>query len=128
MKRYDPLEPPDPKAWLDLDEDERILLVRAYHRRMHEKTPNPRLHAMFHVMVETQAAMGDETPVARTLERLQAEGLDRHDAVHAVGSVLAERTYAVLKGEEPDPELDLNEAYRAALEALTAEGWIEDYS
>jgi hypothetical protein len=42
---------------------------------------------VFHVIVENQAAQGLETPVRRTLARLQAEGLSRHDAVHAVGSI-----------------------------------------
>jgi hypothetical protein len=31
MDKYDPSVPPDPQAWLQLDEQERIDLVAAYH-------------------------------------------------------------------------------------------------
>ena len=74
-----------------------------------------------HVIVENQVVLGDEIPVRRTLERLRAEGLDRHDAVHAVGSVVAKRIYELLK--EGLPTGDPNEPYWAELESLTAEGW-----
>jgi hypothetical protein len=47
-----------------------------------------RAHAATHVVVENQAAMGDATAVPATLARLMREGLERHDAVHAIGSVL----------------------------------------
>jgi hypothetical protein len=33
--RYDALKTPDPEAWLDLDEQERIDQVIEYHRRHH---------------------------------------------------------------------------------------------
>jgi hypothetical protein len=66
------------------------VLVVDYHRRTRVKLPNQRLHAAIHVAVENQIAMGDELPVHGVLDRLQAEGLDRHDAIHAIGSALAE--------------------------------------
>jgi hypothetical protein len=47
-----------------------------------------RAHAANHVIVENQLAMGDATVVPATLARLMQEGLDRHDAIHAIGSVL----------------------------------------
>ena len=87
--RYDPLRTPDAEQWLDLDEMERMDLVADYHRRARIKLPNPRLHATLHVIVENQILLADETPVAATLERLLAEGLDRHDAIHAIASVLS---------------------------------------
>ena len=121
VKRYDPQHAPDPEAWLALDEAERTELVLQYHRRARVKLPNARLHATIHVVVENQVALGDEIPVRRTLERLRAEGLDRHDAVHAAGSVLAKRIYDLLK--EGVPGGDPNEPYWAELESLTAEGW-----
>ena len=119
--KYDPQRAPDPKTWLALDEEERIVLVLQYHRRARVRVPNARLHATIHVIVENQVALGDEIPVRRTLERLRAEGLDRHDAVHAAGSVLAKRIYDLLK--EGLPAGDPNEPYWAELESLTAEGW-----
>jgi len=33
VQHYDPLEAPDPEEWLELDEHERIELVRDYHGR-----------------------------------------------------------------------------------------------
>jgi len=65
--------------------------------------------------------MGDELPVERTLQRLQTDGLDRHDAVHAVGSVLAKHMYELMK--EGPPSGDPNVEYWAELEQLTAEDW-----
>ncbi len=119
--KYDPQRAPDPKTWLALDEEERIVLVLQYHRRARVRVPNSRLHATIHVIVENQVALGDEIPVRRTLERLRAEGLDRHDAVHAIGSVTAKHIYDLLK--EGPPAGDPNEPYWAELENLTAEGW-----
>jgi hypothetical protein len=49
-----------------------------------------KLHGLAHVMVENQIALGDPpVPAIReALVRLMGEGLDRHDALHAVGSVV----------------------------------------
>jgi hypothetical protein len=43
-----------------------------------------------HVVVENQVALGEVMRVPETLERLLDEGLDRHEAVYAIGSVLME--------------------------------------
>jgi len=122
MKKYDPDRPVDPKQWLALDEATRLDMILKYHRRAGDPLPNPQIHAHFHTIVETQVALGDETPVRATLDRLMAEGLDRHDAVHAIGSVLAEHIYDLLQGGTMDE--DPNPAYFAALEKLTAESWL----
>jgi hypothetical protein len=120
MKRYDPLTPPDPAQWLALDEQERMDLAEEYHRRARIRVP--KAHAIFHAVVESQIALGDEIPVRRTLERLMSEGLDRHDAVHAVGSVLAAHMYDLV--HQPDTGADPNKAYFDELEKLTAEDWL----
>lgn len=122
MVDYDPDIGPIPAEWLALDEGSRIALAAEYHRASDPSVPNLQLHAAFHATVETQVAMGDELPVRRTLERLMAEGLDRHDAIHAVGSVLAETMYEILK-TEGETETDPNPAYFAALNRLSAKGW-----
>jgi hypothetical protein len=69
------------------------------------------------------------------MERLMAEGLDRHDAVHAVASVVAEQMWEVLSdakeggrsrrkgGDRPTDSL-----YSAAVERLTAESWRREFS
>jgi len=123
MQRYDPLKAPDPGKWLALDEQERIDLVRDYHRRARIKLPDATLHAVVHAIVESQIALGDQLSVRRTAQRLMDEGLDRHDAIHAVGSVLSEFIFDILT--EPKLHAVPNAAYFAALERLTAEGWLQ---
>lgn len=54
----------------------------------------------------------------RTLERLLHEGLDRHDAVHAIGSVLSAHMYHIMK--EQDPGTDPNAAYYRAARDFAA--------
>lgn len=119
--RYDPDKHPDPKEWLALDEDDRLQGVREYHQKKRIRLPNARLHAVIHVIVENQVALGKEIPAKSTLLRLMREGLDRHDAVHAIGSALAAHLFDLLKIR---PEgTDLNAIYYAELRRLTAESW-----
>jgi hypothetical protein len=121
MTRYDPAVPPDPSEWLALDEQERIDLVRRFHRRARLKMPNATLHAAIHAIVENQLASSD-TRVHSTLERLIAEGLDRHDAIHAIASVLAGGIWTALR--EPPASNDLADSYYQDLEALSASTWL----
>jgi hypothetical protein len=125
LERYDPLRAPASQEWLDMGELSRIALVENYHRRAGIRLPNVRLHATFHVIVENQAALGDETPAAKTLERLMNEGVDRHEAIHAVASVLSGHIADVLSGSSLPS--DPNAPYHAALEKLTVESWRRDY-
>lgn len=122
MERYDPEMPPVPEAWLALDDDESVLLVKEFHRRSRERAPNAVLHASMHVVVENQIAMGDSLPVTATLERLISEGLDRHDAIHAVASVLAEHMYTLMK-KPGDVSGNPNQLYYDGLSRLTADDW-----
>ena len=120
--RYDASKAPDPQQWLELEELEHLDLVKRYHIRA--KLPvgeNERLHAAAHVIVETQVAMGDATAVPATLDRLMREGLDRHDAIHAIGSVLVGIFFDVAK--DPSKQIDINAAYGRELSELTAESW-----
>ena len=121
MVSYDPDTSPAPKEWLEADEGERIELVSAYHRRKKIKLPNLQLHAVVHVVVENQIALGEEM-VVNTLARLRAEGLDRHDAVHAIGSVLAENLYELMHENESATD-ELYRQYLERLQHLTAESW-----
>ena len=118
---YDPLVAPDPEEWLALEEDERIGMVMDFHRRARIRLPNAKAHAIAHAVVENQIAEGDALPVRRTLERLMDEGLDRHDAVHAIGMVVMGHINDLLKAGhvEGDPKLP----YFAELERLTADQW-----
>ena len=121
MKRYDPLEAPEAQEWLALDEKERIDLVLNYHCKARIRLPNAKVHAIVHAMVETQIALGDETPARRAVQRLINEGLDRHEAIHAIGWVLVEFMSDLI--DEPESRAEPNAPYFAALEQLTAEDW-----
>jgi hypothetical protein len=123
MKMYDPLKPPKPEEWQSLDEQERLDLVEGFHRRARIHVPNAKVHAVIHVIVENQFALGDELPVKRTVQRLMSEGLDRHDAIHAVGSVLIGHISDLLAAPEAEVGAAPNPLYYAALDQLTAKDW-----
>jgi hypothetical protein len=57
MRRYFPSKGPDPARWLALAEDDRIDLAMDAHRKERLDDGALRMHAMLHVMVETQLAM-----------------------------------------------------------------------
>jgi hypothetical protein len=122
MTTYNPKKTPDSAAWLALDELERIDLAAAHHRRIRARLPNLQLHATIHVVVENQLAEGTKT-VQDTLERLMDEGLNRHDAIHAIGSVLAGHIWSLLRDGAAEP--NTNEQYYHALRSLTAKKWME---
>ena len=105
MKRtmnYQPDKSPEPDKWLALDEAERVALIQAYHRRTRVKIPNPQIHATIHLIVENQLAEGLEV-VRETLDRLRAEGLDRHEAIHAIGWVPIQHLSNLMQATEPTP-------------------------
>ncbi len=120
MQSYDPMLELDPKRWGLLDEDERVDLVVKYHQEAGIELPDQYTHALLHVVVENQIAQGDETPVEAVLRRLTDENLDRHDAVHAIASILANHSFELMHGENAALG---NDEYYAELEKLTADKW-----
>ena len=72
-------------------------------------------------MVENQLALGEQV-VVETLARLQREGLSRHDALHAIGSVLAIDLYELMQ-ESSEPTGDTYRQYLERLQKLTAKNW-----
>jgi hypothetical protein len=72
--------------------------------------------------MEEQIATGNALTVP-TVERLQREGLTRHQAIHAVGEVLRRRVLAAIGGAEGLDEIgaDPVAALAADLNALTAD-------
>ena len=123
MQRYDPEVAPNSIDWLALDEGERALLVEQYHRdtriALPKRARSP--HATIHTIVENQLALDDQTIVRATLERLMRDGLARHQAVHAIGSVLIEYVHNLLHAKTPST--DGHAPYYAALQKLTSEKW-----
>ena len=120
--RYDPDTAPSASQWLALDEAQRIALVERSHDA---SSPNLRVHATIHATVETQIAMSLPS-VVDAVVRLRSQGLDRHDTIHAIGSVLAGLMWELLRGDvaEDDPSAK----YFAALDRLTAESWRCEYA
>src|SRR5262249_34865928 len=119
------LQSPSSSGSERMDEQERIRLVEQYHRRAVIRLPNVTAHAVIHAVIESQIALGDELPVRRTRERVMSEGLDRHDAIHAIGSVLAMHMHDLVSRRDAVSKTDANAAYYAALERLTAEEWLQ---
>jgi len=118
--QYEANDQPHSATWLELDETERVDAVMDYHRRakLIWKTSS---FTMTHVVVENQVALEEATTVPATLDRLMHEGLDRHDAIHAVGSILMTIVFDVLQA--PDAGGDINARYSRELATLTAAGW-----
>ncbi len=121
---YDPLNAPDPDDWQSMDEDERMMLVMEYHREAGVELPSEQVHAVVHVVVENQIALGDEMSAQATMERLMREGLDRHEAIHAVGSVLVDFVQALFCD---NVALGENEKYNEELKKLTAAEWLKTF-
>jgi len=77
------------------------------------------MHATIHLVIENQPAE-NKPPAARAARvRLMNEGLDRHEAMHAVGSVLSTWLFAVMKNNRPFD----NAAYCHDLDELSVESW-----
>lgn len=120
MNDYDPENPPDPEEWLALDEAERARLVERYYAHEGGYGGSLDVHARVHATIETQLAE-QVTPVKAAFVRLRDNGLSRHDAIRAIGSVLARRIRRI-----DDPEnltSGPNREFFSALETLTADTW-----
>jgi len=120
LNRYDPDHAPNPEQWLALDEAVRIHLADEYDRVKRIKLPNVKAHAVFHAIVENQIAENLES-VVRTMGRLTAEGLSRHESIHAIASVLAEHINELFNAKADEKHSAA--IYGAAVERLTARGW-----
>ena len=123
---YDPETQPNAEAWLELDEQDRITLAERYHRRAKIDLPNVKAHAVFHAIVENQVALGLEC-VVRAVPRLVKQGLSRHDAIHAIASVLADHLYEQANSKTEDTAEVVQARYDSAVERLTANEWHAKY-
>jgi hypothetical protein len=93
-----------------------------YHRRAKQQVgQDKKLHAISHVIVDNQVAAGDATVVPATFNRLMLEGLSRHDAIHAIASVLMGIIFDMIKN--PGKQMDINAQYGRELGELTAACW-----
>lgn len=121
MKKYDPSKSQSAGKWLSLSEQERIDLVVEYHENSDEPIPesNWDAHAVIHCVIENQIALEVE-PVEDTLEKLIRQGLERHEAIHAIGAMMNEDIFITLQNNTP---FDMT-SYRRRLKKLTAKRWL----
>jgi hypothetical protein len=114
---YNPATQPDAAAWLSWPEAERIRLVMLFHASQRIKLASGKAHAAMHVIVENQIASGFG-PTVRAMDRLQQQGQARHEALHAVGAVVAEHLHALLSGDVPADAESSQQRLNAAIDAL----------
>lgn len=123
MEKYDPINPIDSEKWLGLDEATQIELVRDFHAKLGFEMPIDALerHSSIHVIVENQLAMEVEL-IPETIAKLTRQGLDRHEAIHAIGAIISEDIFDLFKGniEKFSPT-----KYRRKLEKITAKRWLK---
>ena len=98
------------RAWAEHPEYERFRDTE----ELTKEGTNPRLHVIFHSIVERQLAANDPPETAEALKRLMKRGWDRHDAIHAIGAHVAKLIWATMKKKKPAD----NEAYRRELNKL----------
>jgi hypothetical protein len=122
---YDPRRAPDKDRWMASDELERLVAVR----RVHVTPPLPHdlprsldAHVAVHAVIETQLATGDPPEAQRALGRLLSEGVSRHDAIHAIGTVFASAVWEISQGKPTNFDA---EAYKRALGELDYAQWRE---
>ena len=78
---------------------------------------NPIIHIMGHQTVENQLAQDDPKEVRQTIRQLMRQGYTRHQAIHAVGGVVMDEIWNILKEKRPFDE----ERYLRGLRELTKE-------
>ena len=81
---YDPSVPQSHDDWLKLSPSDRMRVAKNFHESASIKVSKD--HAYLHVLVENQIACGSRS-VVRALDRLQQDGMGRHDAIHAIAAV-----------------------------------------
>ena len=93
-----------------------------YHCQAKIKLPGMTAHCAIHAIVENQLAMKLDFVEAAS-DRLMKQGLTRHDAVHAIGSQVAERFVDASRDPAGDDGHVTNARYKASIERLSAASW-----
>lgn len=121
MKDYDPSKQISSDEWLELEEFERISLVRTFHEKLDDGLSEDALemHTMFHVIVENQLAEKVEF-IPETIAKLTRQGLDRHEIIHAIAAIVSEDILDLWKGNK---KAFSPKQYRRKLEKITAKRW-----
>ena len=121
---YDADVGPDGPGWLALDDEEQMQRVQKYHEltsKPGDEPPNLQRHVGMHVLVEQQVARDEPPEAAQALARLRRDGMNRHDAVHAIGFILTEHMKRAMESRTPVDE----SAYGRELSQLTLKSWLQ---
>ncbi len=123
LDTYNPLIEPNKDEWLESSEYDRIDAVREFHENSDddkfEENDALSIHSTLHVIVENQLAMGVEL-IPETIAKLTRQGLDRHEAIHAIGAIISEDIFYIVRGVKTDFS---PKQYRRKLEKITAKRW-----
>lgn len=121
MESYDPSIQPNTEEWLEITDDERTAIVREFHEKTEEGLDEKALtiHSAVHVIVENQLAMGVEL-LPETIAKLVKQGLSRHEAIHAIGAIITEDIFDIMRGNKSEFS---PKQYRRKLEKITAKRW-----
>ncbi len=120
---YDANVAVDAAAWSALEERERLSRVAKYHHatlKSAQMPPSMQRHAAMHVIVESQLADAAPPEARGALERLQREGMSRHDAIHAIGWLATEHMKRAVAKQRPVDD----KSYANDLAALTVASWL----
>jgi hypothetical protein len=107
------------------DPDERAILIQGEHPEYHAVLDdpsfdgeidgvNPRLHLAMHEIVAAQLWDNDPPEAWEAARRLQDQGYDRHDILHAIADVVARQLHPALADKQPFD----TEKYRSTLDQL----------
>ncbi len=77
---------------------------------------NPIIHVMIHQVIENQIAAGEPAETTKTLDRLLLQGMTQHEALHQIGTVVADEIFGILKDQRVFDE----QGYVKKLRRLTA--------
>lgn len=119
---YNPQITPNREQWLESSEFDRINAVREFHDTDEENDLEDAalsIHSSIHVIVENQLAMDIEL-LPETLAKLMRQGLDCHDAIHAIGATISDDIFSIIGGGKT--EFSPKE-YRGKLAIITAKRW-----
>lgn len=116
VHQYNPAKSPKPREWLALDELTRLDLISQFHEDHGEFGESIEAHSGIHATVETQLAM-DIPNIRSALGKLRKSGLTRHDAIHAIGAVLAEHIHEIMTNQDLDAD-EANLQYYDKLKTL----------
>lgn len=122
---YDPNNWPHPDWWDRMGMSERIQAVAKYHQAQKDLNGsnaaiNEHLHAIAHVIVENLLMSGRRSMLRPVLEKLMRQGLTRHQAIHAIASVLFDHVTEELRDRK---HCDRMAGYLAKLNQLDAIAW-----